>query len=309
MSITVVGSIGLDTIETPFGRRDNILGGAAVFFSAAAGIYNKINLVGIVGTDFPDEHLQTIKTLGMDTEGLEIREGTTFKWHGQYEYDMNIRHTLNTDLGLFSEFSPILPSRYTESPFLFLANIDPVIQLDVLNQSKAGFTMMDTMDFWIVSKRPELCEVISRVDLVLMNDSEARQFTNEYRLVDAAKGILKMGPDMVIIKKGEHGAMLVTKDDCFIVPAYPLCEVKDPTGAGDSFAGGFLGYLSTTENRSRNEIRNAIVHGSIVASFAVEDFSLNALAEVTKEKMEERYRHFTGLLEFDPWRDLTIAGA
>lgn len=308
MSITVVGSIGLDTIETPFGRRDNILGGAAVFFSAAAGIYNKVNLVGIVGTDFPEEHLQTIRDLGVDTEGLEVREGTTFKWHGEYEYDMNIRHTLNTDLGLFSEFSPRLPCTYNESPYLFLANIDPVLQLDVLNQSKAGFIMMDTMDFWITSKRPELCEVISKVDLVLMNDSEARQFTNEYRLIDAARKILNMGPEMAVIKKGEHGAMLVTKDDCFIVPAYPLSEVKDPTGAGDSFAGGFLGYLSTVERRTGNELRNAIVHGSIVASFAVEDFSLNALKDIDKAKMAERYRHFTEILTFDPWHELTIAG-
>lgn len=300
-----MGSIGLDTIETPFGNKVDVLGGAAVYFSAAASIYNEINMVGVVGHDFPDEYLNLIKNLGINTQGLEIKQGTTFKWHGRYEYDMNIRHTLKTDLGLFAEFNPKIPNDYKNSPFLFLANIDPVLQLEVLKQSTARFTMMDTMDYWISSKRDELCEVISKVNLVLMNDSEARQFTGAYRLVDGARKILEMGPDMVIIKKGEHGAMLITSEDCFVLPAYPLCEVKDPTGAGDSFAGGFLGYLSKCEMLNKADVRNAIVHGSIVASFAVEDFSLDGLMDIELEQMKDRYKRFTELLAFDPWHGLS----
>lgn len=306
MSITVVGSIGLDTIDTPFGKADDVLGGAAVYFSAAASIYNRINMVGIVGTDFPEEYLKLISSLNVDTKGLEIKNGSTFKWHGSYEYDMNIRHTLNTELGLFSQFDPVIPDEYKDSPFLFLANIDPALQLNVLEQSNAEFVMMDTMDYWMLSKKKQLDEVISRVDLVLMNDSEARQYTSEYRLIDAANKIIAMGPEMVVIKKGEHGAMLVTDSDCFMVPAYHLSEVKDPTGAGDSFAGGFLGYLSICDVASKKEIRNAVVHGSVAASFAVEDFSLKALINVDHGQMEVRYSQLLESVAFDSWRRIAV---
>lgn len=294
----------MDTVETPFGKKESVLGGAAVYFSAAARLYTQVNLVGIVGADFPKKYLKLIEDFGVNTEGLEMRSGQTFSWHGKYEYDMNIRHSIDTRLGLFSEFNPVLPDSYKDSPYLFLANIDPDIQLSVLNQSKAKFTMMDTMDYWINNKRERLDNVISRVNLVLMNDYEARQYAEEYSLVQAAQKILSMGPNAAVIKKGEHGALLVTDNDCFVIPAYPLCNVKDPTGAGDSFAGGFLGYLASSENKNGYAVRNAIVHGSIVASYVVEDFSLNSLINLNLSKMKERYEEFSQLVMFEPWPEI-----
>lgn len=304
MNITVVGSVGLDTVETPFGKKEKMLGGAAVYFSAAASLYAQVNLVGIVGTDFPKEYIELIRRFGINTAGLAVREGKTFSWHGKYEYDMNVRHSIDTQLGLFSDFNPVLPQDYKDSPYLFLANIDPDIQLNVLNQSNAEFAMMDTMDYWINSKRKELDRVISKVNLVLMNDYEARQYTKEYSLVNAARQILSMGPEAVVVKKGEHGAMLVTNGDCFAAPAYPLCDVKDPTGAGDSFAGGFLGYLSSCENKNGYAIRNAIVHGSVIASYVVENFSLHSFKNLNPVKMKERYDQFIELVTFEPWSEI-----
>lgn len=299
MSITVVGSVGIDTVETPFGVKENILGGAAVYFAFAASLYAKVNFVGAVGDDFPKEHLELLKSReNICTDGLEIISGETFKWHGKYEYDMNIRHTLDLKLGLFSDFKPKIPELYKSAPYLFLANIDPALQLDVLSQVNATFKMMDTMDFWIANKRNELDEVISNVDLVLMNDFEMRQYSSTYSLTEGAKKILKMGPDAVIIKKGEHGALMVTNDSCFVAPAYPMCEVKDPTGAGDSFAGGFLGYIAQNGGLSTESIKKAIIHGSVVASYVVEDFSLDKLIEVGTSEIESRYNAFEELVRF-----------
>lgn len=300
MSITVVGSIGIDTVETPFGKKEKMLGGAAVYFSAAASLYADVNLVGIVGTDFPQEYIELLKRLNIDIKGLETRPGETFSWHGAYEYDMNVRHSIDTRLGLFADFDPDLPAEYKASDNLFLANIDPELQTKVLGQSLAGFTMMDTMDFWINGKRESLDKVIENVDVVLMNDSEVRLYTKEYGLVDGARKILERGPRAVVVKKGEHGALLVSEDDCFSIPGYPLCSVKDPTGAGDSFAGGFLGYLSTVNDKSDPyELRNAIVHGSMVASFVVEDFSLNGILNVNQDMLRKRYDEFINLVRFD----------
>lgn len=298
MSITVVGSVGLDTIETPFGKKEKVLGGAAVYFSSAASLFEKVRLVGVVGTDFPSEHIELLKSKGIDIEGLEIREGETFSWWGRYEYDMNVRHSIETKLGLFSEFDPIIPQSYKDSKYLFLANIDPELQLKVLSQVNADFTMMDTMDYWISNKKESLDEVISKVDLVLMNDFETRQYSSSYSLVEGARQILRTGPEAVIIKKGEHGAMLVTEELCFIAPAYPMSEVKDPTGAGDSFAGGFLGYLASTNDLCGDSIKRAIIYGSALASFVVEDFSLDRLKNLSFEELDRRYHEFKNLVHY-----------
>jgi sugar/nucleoside kinase (ribokinase family) len=298
VSITVVGSVGLDTIETPFGKKEKVLGGAAVYFSSAASLFEKVRLVGVVGTDFPSEHIELLKSKGIDIEGLEIREGETFSWWGRYEYDMNVRHSIETKLGLFSEFDPIIPQSYKDSKYLFLANIDPELQLKVLSQVNADFTMMDTMDYWISNKKESLDEVISKVDLVLMNDFETRQYSSSYSLVEGARQILRTGPEAVIIKKGEHGAMLVTEELCFIAPAYPMSEVKDPTGAGDSFAGGFLGYLASTNDLCGDSIKRAIIYGSALASFVVEDFSLDRLKNLSFEELDRRYHEFKNLVHY-----------
>lgn len=298
MSITVVGSIGLDTVETPFGKREKILGGAAVYFSTAASLFSKVNLVGVVGEDFPKEYIDFLKTRDIDVDGLEIGSGDTFFWSGRYEYDMNIRHSLETKLGLFSEFNPKIPESYKISEHLFLANIDPELQLKVLEQVDAKFVMMDTMDYWIEGKKELLDEVIKKVNLVLMNDFEIRQYSSSYSLVEGAKKILDMGPEAVIVKKGEHGAMLISEDGCFIAPAYPLCEVKDPTGAGDSFAGGFLGYLAYSNDFSNESVKRAIIYGSAVASFVVEDFSLDRLKNLTLGELDNRYHEFKTFVNF-----------
>lgn len=299
MSITVVGSVGLDTVETPFGNVRQALGGAAVYFSVAAGMYCPVKLVGVVGDDFPDEHYDFLRDQGIDVEGLVRKPGSTFAWSGRYEYDLNVRHTLDTQLNVFADFRPQLPEAYCDSPYLFLANIDPELQLDVLRQARPKLTMMDSMNYWIEGKREALDEVIRSVDIVLLNDSEMREYSGHYSLVECARKVLSMGPKAVIVKKGEHGAVLVTEDEVFVAPAYPLAEVRDPTGAGDSFAGGFLGYLAHAGEASEGAIRRAIIHGSVVASFVVEDFSLDRFRGVTLEQIAGRYREFQGLVRFE----------
>lgn len=300
MEITVVGSIGLDTIETPFGHIEDVLGGAAIYFSSAACNYVPVNLVGVVGDDFPDEHLTYLKSLNLSLDGLEVKKGLTFRWSGRYEYDLNVRHTLSTDLNVFTDFHPKVPDSYKKTPHVFLANIDPDLQMEVLDQiEKPKLVMMDTMDFWIFGKRDSLEKVMSAVDIVLMNDFELREYSGSYSLVEGARKILAIGPRAVVVKKGEHGAIMVTKDSCFIAPAYPLGEVKDPTGAGDSFAGGFFGYLASTGDSNEEDIRKAIIHGSIVASFTVEEFSLERLKRLTREEIDSRYREFQNLVHFD----------
>lgn len=300
MEITVVGSIGLDGVETPFGEVNDVLGGAAVYFSSAASNYVRVNLVGVVGEDFPDEHLSYLKSLNVDLRGLEVAQGPTFRWSGKYEYDLNVRHTISTDLNVFADFHPKVPESYRKTPYVFLANIDPDLQLEVLNQiQNPKLVMMDTMDFWITGKRKSLESVMSSVNIVLMNDFELREYSGSYSLVEGARKILSLGPAAVVVKKGEHGAIMVTKDNCFMAPAYPLGDVKDPTGAGDSFAGGFFGYLVRSGDSSESNIRKAIVHGSIVASFVVEEFSLNRLKRLTKEEIDFRYLEFQNLVHFE----------
>src|SRR5579883_328235 len=250
MAILVVGSIGIDLIETPFGRAEDVLGGAASHFCAAASFYEKVNMIGVVGTDFPQEYLEYFRSRA-DTSGIQIVEGRTFRWGGRYHLDMNTRDTLYTELGVFADFHPLLPDSYRSSPILFLANIHPVLQDEVLEQmSGARLRVLDSMNYWISSTRPELDRVISKVDVLLMSEEEARQYAEVPGLVTAARKILERGPRLLVIKQGSYGALLFGKDGSFFAaPAYPLEDVRDPTGAGDAFAGGFIGYLAQAQQR------------------------------------------------------------
>ncbi|MFH1432236.1 MAG: PfkB family carbohydrate kinase [archaeon] len=299
VDLVVVGSIALDSVKTPFGDVKDILGGAATYSSVAASIFCRPGLVGVVGEDFPREHIDFLNKRNIATDGLEVVPGKTFRWSGYYEFDMNQAHTTDTQLNVFSSFRPKIPPKYLEAKYLFLANIDPVLQLDVFLQLKnAKFVALDTMNFWISTKRDELMKIIGKVNLLLINDAEARQLMNTPNLVRAARMLLKVGPDAVIIKKGEHGALLFTDGMCFSAPAYPLEDLKDPTGAGDSFAGGIMGYLASTDDVSVENMRKAIIFGSSIASFNAEDFSLNKLKKITRDDILKRYKEFERLVEF-----------
>ncbi|MFH1126893.1 MAG: PfkB family carbohydrate kinase [archaeon] len=299
VDLVVVGSIALDSVKTPFGDVKDILGGAATYSSVAASIFCRPGLVGVVGEDFPREHIDFLNKRNIATDGLEVVPGKTFRWSGYYEFDMNQAHTTDTQLNVFSSFRPKIPPKYLEAKYLFLANIDPVLQLDVFLQLKnAKFVALDTMNFWISTKRDELMKIIGKVNLLLINDAEARQLMNTPNLVRAARMLLKVGPDAVIIKKGEHGALLFTDGMCFSAPAYPLEDLKDPTGAGDSFAGGIMGYLASTDDVSVENMRKAIIYGSSIASFNAEDFSLNKLKKITRDDILKRYKEFERLVEF-----------
>ncbi len=298
MSILVVGSVALDTVETPFGRVENALGGAATYFSTAASLYTNVKLVAVVGDDFPEEHVEFLRGRGVDLTGLQRRHGQTFHWAGRYEYDnLNNAQTLDTQLGLFAEFDPVLPEDYRDAECLFLANIDPVLQLKVLEQvRRPKLKVLDSMNFWISSNKPKLTEVISKVDVVLMNEGEALQYAETFSLVTAARTILALGPKVVLAKKGEYGAALFADRTYFFSPAYPLEVVKDPTGAGDTFAAGFLGYLDRAGEYSLSAMKRAVVHGSTVASFTIEDYSVDRLRTLTMDEIEQRadhFRHFT----------------
>ena len=299
MNITVVGSVALDSIKTPFGEGKNFLGGSATHFSTSASFFTNVNLVAVVGDDFPDEHIQFLKSRNVDLEGLEVVKGLTFRWSGLYDYDLNTAHTLDTQLNVFRNFEPKLPDSYKNSEIVFLANIDPSLQLKVLEQvQKPELMVLDTMNFWIENKPDELKKVISKVDIVLMNDSEARELCKTFSLLDAARKVISWGPKTVIIKKGEHGVLMFTKDSHFAAPAFPLEDIKDPTGAGDSFAGGFLGYLAKSEDFSEPSVRKAIVYGSVMASFNVEDFSCGRLSRLADSEIEKRYKDFENITCF-----------
>lgn len=299
VDLVVVGSIALDSVKTPFGDVKDILGGAATYSSVAASIFCTPGLVGVVGEDFPREYIDFLNKRNIATDGLEVVEGKTFRWSGYYEFDMNQAHTTDTQLNVFSSFRPKIPAKYLEAKYLFLANIDPVLQFDVFECMKsAKFVALDTMNFWISTKRDDLMKIIRKVNLLLINDAEARQLMDTPNLVHAARMLLKEGPDAVIIKKGEHGALLFTDGMCFSAPAYPLEDLKDPTGAGDSFAGGIMGYLASTDDVSVKNIRKAIIFGSSIASFNAEDFSLNKLKKITKDDISKRYKEFERLVDF-----------
>jgi sugar/nucleoside kinase (ribokinase family) len=298
--VLVVGSIALDSVQTPFGKADDVLGGSGTFFSASASHLTDVQLVGVVGNDYPLDKLRQLEQRNVDLSGIEQADGPSFRWRGRYRHDLNSAETLETHLGVFSHFQPKIPAMWAEPEFLFLANIDPRLQLAVLKQVKRPrLVASDTMNFWIESRRPELLEVIKHVDLLTLNDGEARQLTEQTNLVRAARWIMERGPRHVIIKKGEHGAFLFRKDNIFFAPAYPLESVFDPTGAGDSFAGGFIGYLARTGDLSDANMRRAVVYGSAMGSFAVEKFSIERLMTVKKDEIDQRVRDFRQLVAFD----------
>lgn len=300
MSLLVVGSVALDSVETPFGKAENVLGGSGTFFSASASHLTPVQLVGVVGDDYPMDQLEALKTRGVDMAGLEQAEGESFRWRGRYRHDLNSAETLETRLGVFSHFSPKVPAQFTSPDYVFLANIDPRLQLDVLQKVKRPkLVACDTMNFWIESRRPDILELIKHVDLITLNDGEARQLTDCFNLVKAARWIMERGPKMVIIKKGEHGAFLFKERSIFFAPAYPLEEVFDPTGAGDSFAGGFMGYLARSGDLSDANLRRAIVYGSAMGSFAVEKFSIQRLLEITHADIAARVAEFRQLVAFE----------
>lgn len=291
--VVVVGSVGLDTIETPHARCEEVLGGSASYACAAASFFSEVGMVGVVGTDFPKPFHQLYRKFGIDTAGLQVKPGKTFRWSGVYEQNMDHRRTLATELNVFADFSPELPAAYRTAPFLFLGNIAPGLQRHVLAQvRKPRFVLLDTMDLWINVAKAELLDVIKRVTMLTLNESEARHLTGEHGLVKAARHLLKMGPRYVLIKKGEHGSILFSSTGIFLMPAYPLEEVSDPTGAGDTFAGGFMGALAAGGSISEQAIRRAMASGSVVASFGVEGFSLDRLRKLNKRQLDARLRLF-----------------
>lgn len=293
MSILVVGSVALDSVRTPFGEVHEVLGGSATFFSVAASFFNQVRVVAVVGEDFPREHLDFLLSRGVDLRGLQVTSGRTFRWRGYYDYDLNDAHTLETQLNVFEDFRPEIPEEYRDSEFVFLANIDPELQSMVLDQVRSPrLVLCDTMNYWIENKRDQLLRTIARVDYLLLNDAEARQLAGEPNLIAAGRKLLEMGPSRVIIKKGEHGVIMLGEGTFFSLPAYPLESVFDPTGAGDSFGGGFLGSLSREGELTEEAVRRAVVYGSVTASFAVEDFSCRRLSRLTREDIEARYREF-----------------
>jgi sugar/nucleoside kinase (ribokinase family) len=300
MSVLVVGSVALDSVETPFGKADDVLGGSANYFAASASHQTSVQLVGVVGSDYPVEKLEPLKARGIDFAGLEQMAGESFRWRGRYRHDLNSAETLETRLGVFSHFKPKIPAQFTDAKYVFLANIDPRLQLEVLRQVKAPtLVACDTMNFWIESRRADLLELLKHVDLITLNDGEARQLTECANLVQAARWIMDKGPKTVLIKKGEHGAFMFTRDEVFFAPAYPLESVFDPTGAGDSFAGGFMGWLARTNDLSNANLRRAVIVGSAMGSFVVEGFSITRLMEITREDIERRVADFHQLVSFD----------
>ena len=303
MSILVVGTMAYDAIKTPFGQTDKIIGGAATYIAYSASYFHKpINLVSIVGGDFDMNEMQNLQNRGANTDGVEIKpDGKSFFWSGSYHLDMNSRDTLVTDLNVLTEFNPILPDSYKNSEYVLLGNIDPTLQMKVIEQmsSKPKLIVLDTMNFWMDIMMDQLKEVIAKVDVLTINDSEARQLSGEYSLVKASKKIMAMGPKYLIIKKGENGALLFHGKDIFFAPALPLEEVFDPTGAGDTFAGGFIGYLAKSGDISFQNMKRAIIYGSAMASFCVEKFGTEKLKELDLDLIHERVEEFVGLSQFD----------
>jgi sugar/nucleoside kinase (ribokinase family) len=306
MSVLVVGSVAYDSVVTPAGSRDEGLGGSATYFSVACGYFAPVGIVAVVGDDFRSEHVELLESHKVDTLGLERREGSTFRWSGVYgAEDVNSRRTLDTQLNVFAHFSPTLSPRQRRVPYVFLANIDPDLQLDVLNQaaSRPSLVALDTMDFWIEGKASALRRAIGSVDVLFVDEGEAMELAGEVNLLLAARRIKELGPGTVVIKRGEHGVLLSQDDWVFVAPAFPLEDVVDPTGAGDCFAGGFMGYLAATGDLSPDGFRRAAVLGSVMGSFAVESFSLDRVGSLTKGQIEDRFRAFTRISQFPPLND------
>jgi sugar/nucleoside kinase (ribokinase family) len=298
MSIVVVGSVAYDTIETSGGGQDDALGGAATYFAVAARFFAPVSMVAVIGQDFKPEHERMLSERGIDIRGLERHDGKTFRWHGRYHEDMNKRDTVSLALNVFEGFNPTLLPDQQRCDYLFLANISPELQYRVLSQvSSPKVVAADTMDFWIQNARPQLMKLIEKIDILTVNDEEARMLSGEHNLVRAGRAVLKMGPKSLLVKRGEYGVLQFSKDGMFAVPAYPLEEVVDPTGAGDTFAGGMMGFLARNGRLNESILRTAVVYGSVMASFAVEKFSLDRLLELSWEEIDLRYRAFIELTD------------
>lgn len=300
MSLLIVGSVAYDSIETPFGTVNNVLGGSAFYSSLSASFFSKINLVAVVGTDFDKKEIEFLNTRGIDTKGLVVADGNTFAWKGKYSYDLNEAHTIDTKLNVFQDFSPNLPDEYKDTEYVFLGNIDPELQLHVISQIKSPkFTAIDTMNHWINEKKEDVIKVMSKVSAVIINESEAKQLSGEYNILKAAQTILNYGAKYLVIKRGEYGVLLFDGDHVFSLPAFPLEVVKDPTGAGDSFAGGFMGYLAKENKFDMSHLRQAVVIGTVMASINVEDFSVNRFKEINNDDINIRLKEFKKVLHFE----------
>lgn len=299
MSILVVGSVAMDSVKTPFGKVDEALGGSAAYFSIASSFFTRVDIVATVGEDFPRRYMAFFKNRKIGIDGLTIAKGKTFRWRGKYDYDLNTAITISTHLNVFKDFKPRIPSRLRRRKFVFLANIDPQLQHNVLMQvRRPRLVACDSMNYWIKNKKKNFEALLDKVDILLLNESEARQFSGEANLLKAAQMIISFGPKAVVIKKGEHGVLYFSRSSHFITPAYPLESVYDPTGAGDTFAGGMMGYMSKTNSVSESNIRKAIVYGTIMASFVVEDFSVKRLLDVSADDIRARYDHFKKITKF-----------
>lgn len=300
MGVLVVGSVGLDSVKTPFGEVEEVLGGSATYFAVSASYFTDVNMVAVVGEDFPERHITLLKERRINLDGLEKSGGKTFRWRGEYGYQLNEAKTIETKLNVFEQFKPKIPESYRDPDLVFLANIDPELQLDVLHQVKgAKVIAADTMNFWIEGKREALKRTLGEVDILIINDGEARELAGEANLLKAAKAILSFGPETLIIKRGEYGSLMFNGKAIFSAPAYPLENLFDPTGAGDCFAGGFIGYLASTMNFSESSIRQGVILGSVMASFNVESFSLERLKSLDYKEIEQRYMEFKRLTFFE----------
>ena len=300
MSLLVVGSVALDTVETPFGKADDVLGGSAVFFASAASLLAPVQVVGVVGRDYPMDDLRRLERRGVDLTGVTVSDGESFRWSGKYGFDLSSRETLETRLGVFANFKPKIPGKFTHTEYVFLGNIDPELQLDVLNQvAKPTFVACDTMNYWIQGKRTALLKLLERVDCLMVNDSEIRELSGDWHIHRAARWVIARGPKYVVIKQGEHGAVLVGEGRVFYVPAFPLEDVYDPTGAGDAFAGGFMAHLARGAAVTTRQLRQAMVYGSATGGFAVERFSVQRFDEITAHDVTARVRAYRDLVHFE----------
>lgn len=300
MSLLITGSIALDSVKTPVEEHHDMLGGSASYAAVAASFFTPVNLVGIVGADFPKPYLELYRRFGINLDGLEVAAGKTFRWHGEYEWDLNKRRTLSVALNVFETFHPTLPAPYRETAHVFLANISPQLQMHVLAQLPAArFIVADTMDLWIGTQRAALLELLQRIDCIVLNDSEARELTQETSLIKAGRRILQWGPKYVVVKKGEHGCLLFADNFFFSAPAYPLEDIHDPTGAGDCFAGAFAGYLAREGQIDHDRLRKAVIYGSVLASYNVEAFSLGRLQTLTPQDIDGRYQLFKLMSHFE----------
>jgi sugar/nucleoside kinase (ribokinase family) len=300
MPLLVTGSIGIDDVETPFGRRENVIGGSAIYFSYAASFFTPVRLVGVVGEDSPKALLDVFEGRSVDTSGLEVRKGSkTFRWQGSYVENLNEAVTVKVDLNVLAERAPKIPQQFCDSKYVFLANTHPVLQQEMAGSLKSpSLIVADTMNLWIQTERTELCKLLSKIHGLVLNDGEARLLTEKKNLIDAARDVLKMGPKFVVVKKGEHGCMMVSDRDTFVLPAYPAQKVVDPTGAGDSFAGGMMGYLATQRCFSSSTIKRALAFGTVVASYTIADFSLGGLQSTSREQIDDRWSEYKQAMSF-----------